>query len=173
MEVPKFLEPYTKGDAPTRLTQGLVVGAIATMIIGFGWGGWHLGGTVEEKVEAASTMAMVAALAPICANRFEKASMTNKNLVAALGAVDSWQRDLAPSRELLADFRSGAIDWAEYAERFHGEMASQPASIEALRDARRLADVGLLTLLCWCHDETRCHRTLLRDLTTAQETATP
>ena len=93
MEVPKILEPYTKGDAPTRLTQGLVVGAIATMIIGFGWGGWHLGGTVDEKVEAASTTAMVAALAPICANRFEKASMTNKTLVASLGAVDSWQRD--------------------------------------------------------------------------------
>jgi hypothetical protein len=62
------------------------------MIIGFGWGGWHLGGTVEEKVEAASTTAMVAALAPICANRFEKASMTDKTLIAALGAVDSWQR---------------------------------------------------------------------------------
>jgi len=87
--------------------------------------------------------------------------------------VDSWQRDLAPSRDLLADFRSGAIDWAAYAERFHGEMASQPVSIEALRDARRVAAVGLLTLLCWCHDETRCHRTLLRDLITAQETATP
>lgn len=93
MEVPKFLEPYTKGDAPTRLTQGLVVGAIATMIIGFGWGGWHLGGTVEEMVETASTTAMVAALAPVCANRFEKASMTDKTLVASLGAVDSWQRD--------------------------------------------------------------------------------
>ncbi len=109
MEVPKFLEPYTKGDAPTRLTQGLVVGAIATMIIGFGWGGWHVGSTVEEKVKAASTTAMVAALVPICANRFEKASMTNKNLVAALGAVDSWQRDQHIMKNGWATF-SGASE---------------------------------------------------------------
>ena len=109
MEVPKFLEPYTKGDAPTRLTQGLVVGAISTMIIGFGWGGWHLGGTVEEKVEAASTTAMVAALAPICANRFEKASMTDKTLVAALGAVDSWRRDEHMMKNGWATF-SGASE---------------------------------------------------------------
>ncbi len=81
--------------------------------------------------------------------------------------VDSWQRDLAPSRELLADFRAASIDWAEYAERFHGEMASQQASIEALQDARRLVEAASLTLLCWCHNETRCHRTLLRDLITA------
>jgi uncharacterized protein YeaO (DUF488 family) len=87
--------------------------------------------------------------------------------------VDAWQRDLAPSRELLADFRGGAIDWAEYAERFNDEMASQPASIKALREARRLADAGPLTLLCWCHDETRCHRSLLRDLITAPESANP
>ncbi len=50
MKVPDFIEPYTKGDAPIRLPQGLVVGAVATMIIGFGWGGWHLGSAVEEKV---------------------------------------------------------------------------------------------------------------------------
>ena len=92
MELPEFLEPYTKGDAPTRLTQGLLVGVIATMIIGFGWGGWPLSGTVEEKVEAAGTTAMVTALAPICAKRFQKASMINKSMVAALGAVESWQR---------------------------------------------------------------------------------
>lgn len=109
MEVPEFLEPYTKGDAPTRLIQGLVVGAIATMIIGFGWGGWHLGGTVEEKVEAASTTAMVAALAPICANRFEKASMTDKTLVAALGAVVSWQRAEHMTKNGWATF-SGASE---------------------------------------------------------------
>ena len=79
------------------------------MIIGFGWGGWHLGGTVEKKVEAASTTAMVAALAPICANRFEKASMTDKTLVAALGAVDSWRRDEHMMKNGWATF-SGASE---------------------------------------------------------------
>ncbi len=109
MEVPEFLEPYTKGDAPTRLTQGFVVGAIVTMIVGCGWGGWHVGGTVEEMVETASTTAMVAALAPVCASRFEKASMTDKTLVAALGAVDSWQRDEHMMKNGWATF-SGASE---------------------------------------------------------------
>ncbi len=65
------------------------MGVIATMIIGFGWGGWHLNGTVEEKVEAAGTKAMVTALAPICAKRFQKASTIDKTMVATLGAVES------------------------------------------------------------------------------------
>ena len=109
MEVPKFLEPYTEGDAPTRLTQGLVVGAIATMIIGFGWGGWHLDSAVEEKVQAASTTATVTALAPICAKRFEKASLVDKTMVAALGAVESWERENHMMKNGWATF-SGASE---------------------------------------------------------------
>ncbi len=50
--------------------QGLVVGSIGTMIIGFNWGGWHQGSTVEQMVKTASETAMVAALAPICADKF-------------------------------------------------------------------------------------------------------
>lgn len=107
MEVPKFLAPYTEGDAPTRLIQGLVVGAAATMIVGFAWGGWQTGGTVDERVETASTTATVAALAPICANRFEKASITDKTLIAALGAVDSWQRDQHMMKNGWATFSTG------------------------------------------------------------------
>jgi hypothetical protein len=36
MEVPSIL----KGESLTRLCQGAAVGAIATIIIGFSWGGW-------------------------------------------------------------------------------------------------------------------------------------
>jgi dienelactone hydrolase len=96
MPVPKFLSflsPYIDGDAPVRLIQGLVVGAVATMIIGFSWGGWNVHSTVEQKVESARTAAMVKALVPICVDKFEKASRADNTLVAALGAVDSWQRD--------------------------------------------------------------------------------
>ena len=88
-----FLTPYTTGDSPTRLLQGLVVGAVATMVIGFNWGGWALGSTVDKRVETASQAATVEALAPICADRFNQAAKTDHTLVAALGAVDSWQRD--------------------------------------------------------------------------------
>lgn len=93
MQTPSFLAPYLSGDSPTRLFQGLAVGAIATMVIGFNWGGWNLGSTVEQKVETASEMAMVAALAPICVDKFERAAKANKGLIVELSAVDSWQRD--------------------------------------------------------------------------------
>lgn len=50
--------------------QGAIVGAIALTIVGFGWGGWVTGGTSAKNVAAASHGAMVAALAPICVERF-------------------------------------------------------------------------------------------------------
>jgi hypothetical protein len=34
-------------DSLKRLLQGVVVGALITMILGFTWGGWVLGSTVE------------------------------------------------------------------------------------------------------------------------------
>ena len=74
MKAPSFLAPFLDGDSPKRLIQGLAVGAIGTMVIGFNWGGWNIGSTVEQKVETAGVSAMVAALAPICADKFEQAA---------------------------------------------------------------------------------------------------
>jgi hypothetical protein len=50
--------------------QGAVVGAIALAVIGFSWGGWMTGGTSAKHSAAASHDAVVAALAPICVERF-------------------------------------------------------------------------------------------------------
>jgi hypothetical protein len=50
--------------------QGAVVGAIALAVIGFTWGGWVTGGTAAKNSAAASHQAVVAALAPICVERF-------------------------------------------------------------------------------------------------------
>ena len=48
MKVPSFLSPFVDGDSPKRLFQGLAAGVIGTMVIGFGWGGWNIGSTVEQ-----------------------------------------------------------------------------------------------------------------------------
>ena len=93
MKVPAFLSPYIDGDSPKRLVQGLVVGAVATLVIGFGWGGWQLGSTVDERVETASQAATVSALAPICADKFEQAARMDNGLVVELKEVESWKRD--------------------------------------------------------------------------------
>jgi len=108
MKAPSFLSPYVDGDSPTRLFQGLAVGVIGTLIIGFGWGGWNTGGTVHEKVEAATLTAMVAALAPICADNFERAAKADNDLIVKLTTVESWRRDDHLLKAGYATFPGGA-----------------------------------------------------------------
>ena len=45
MEMPAIF----KGESLTRLAQGALVGAVATMIVGFYWGGWVLGSKAENN----------------------------------------------------------------------------------------------------------------------------
>lgn len=116
MSVPEFLSPYTDGHSPARLFQGLAVGVIGTLILGFGWGGWDTGGTVKEKVEAATMTSMVSALAPICAARFEQAAKINNDLIVKITAVDSWQRDGHLVKAGYATFAGGAEPNTDVAE---------------------------------------------------------
>lgn len=108
MSVPSFLSPYVDGDSPTRLFQGLAVGVIATLIVGFNWGGWELGSTVEEKVSAASETALVTALAPICADKFQVAAKANLDLIAEFKEVKSWERDSYLEKAGWTTFPGGA-----------------------------------------------------------------
>jgi uncharacterized protein YeaO (DUF488 family) len=78
--------------------------------------------------------------------------------------VDAWERGLAPTRELLADFNAHAIDWPEYERRFLHEMATRDDSIAALAALRKRAAHETITLLCSCKDPARCHRTLVQGL---------
>ena len=108
MKMPSFMSPYFDGNSPTRLLQGLFVGVFATLIVGFTWGGWHLNSTVEEMVESASRTSMVEALAPICADKFERAAKADDGLVNGLAAVDSWRRDRHLVKAGWATFPGGA-----------------------------------------------------------------
>jgi hypothetical protein len=70
---------------------GGVAGAVAVAIIGFTWGGWLTAGKAEASATQRSSAAVVAALAPICADRFQRGADVGANL-AALKQVDSWAR---------------------------------------------------------------------------------
>ena len=73
-----------------------------------------------------------------------------------------WVRDLAPSKELLADWKAGRISWDEYTMRFRDEMAAQKTTIAALEQRAR---EGTITLLCIeKEDDPHCHRHLLKEL---------
>lgn len=78
--------------------------------------------------------------------------------------IDAWDRGLAPSKELLGDLNSGAIERQEYRNRFRWEMTNRPDSIEAMTALRERVAHQKVTLLCWCPDEDRCHRGLLREI---------
>ncbi|MCE2483138.1 MAG: hypothetical protein J4F33_09735 [Alphaproteobacteria bacterium] len=108
MKMPAFLSSYVEGNSPKRLFQGLAVGVIATMVIGFSWGGWVLGSTAAEKAEMAAQTAMVQALAPICAARFEEAANAENGMVAEFAEVNSWQRDSHLMKAGWATFPGGA-----------------------------------------------------------------
>ena len=88
MQLPKILQ----GEARTRLLQGAAVGAIATIIIGFSWGDWTLGKTADRMADQRAKSAVVAALAPICVDKFQHATEAKATL-AKLKTIDSWQQD--------------------------------------------------------------------------------
>jgi hypothetical protein len=72
--------------------QGALAGAITTVVIGFNWGGWSLGSTVQKQVAEAEQTSMVRVLAPICADKFRHSADVGANL-EALKKAESWRRD--------------------------------------------------------------------------------
>jgi hypothetical protein len=87
VELPSILQ----GESLTRLLQGAAVGAVATMFVGFYWGGWSLGSTADKMAKERSDLAVVAALAPVCAEKFRALPDAEAKKVA-LSKVDSWKR---------------------------------------------------------------------------------
>ena len=70
---------------------GIAGGAIALAIIGFTWGGWVTGARSTADATQRANTAVVAALAPVCVERFKGATEVSANL-AALKLVDSWSQ---------------------------------------------------------------------------------
>lgn len=70
---------------------GMAGGAIAAAIVGFTWGGWVTGGRAEADATRQANAAVIAALAPVCVERFQRGPDVQANL-AALKKVDSWSQ---------------------------------------------------------------------------------
>jgi hypothetical protein len=88
MKLPAILQ----GESRVRLVQGAVAGSVLTMILGFGFSGWQLQSNAERRAELRVNTAVVAALTPICVEKFRNAANVKATLVA-LKATDSWRRD--------------------------------------------------------------------------------
>jgi hypothetical protein len=94
MQIPSIL----RGESLKRLLQGAAVGAVATIVVGFSWGGWSLGSTADKMAKEQSNLAVVAALAPVCADRF-RAQPDAAAKTVALSKADSWKRAEEFSKE--------------------------------------------------------------------------
>ena len=88
MQLPTIFQ----GESLTRLMQGACAGLLATVVIGFGWGGWTLEKTATKMAEQRANIAVVAVLAPICVDNFQHATAAKATL-AELKATDSWKQD--------------------------------------------------------------------------------
>jgi len=85
---------------------------------------------------------------------------------ATLDYFDAWVPELAPTAPLVKYALSQPLTparWKGFARRYRAEMSKPPAShlIAALAALSRQTD---LSVGCYCADESRCHRSLLREL---------
>ena len=96
MQVPSIFQ----GESLKRLLQGTVIGAVATIVVGFNWGGWSLGSTADKMAREQSKLAVVAVLAPVCADKF-RAQPDAAAKTVALSKVDSWKRAEEFSKDMV------------------------------------------------------------------------
>ena len=97
--VAKQAPSILQGELLKRLLQRAAVGAVATIFVGFNWGGWSLGSTADKMAKERSEAAVAAALAPVCANEF-RAQPGAAAKIVALSKVDLYE-DLRVKIETL------------------------------------------------------------------------
>ena len=83
---------------------------------------------------------------------------------------DVWYPELSPSAELMAlgqaaQKNGDAKDWQQFEKAFRKAMAEAPAA-RTLDLLAALSHHGSFALGCYCEDEARCHRSILRSLLT-------
>jgi uncharacterized protein YeaO (DUF488 family) len=89
---------------------------------------------------------------------------------AARNFYDVWLPDLAPSEELLKLGQASAGDerhWGTFVKRYRAEM-NQPEKIRLLDLLAALSRQTDVSVGCYCADESRCHRSVLRELLAAR-----
>ncbi len=88
-----------------------------------------------------------------------------KSEYAAQNWYDVWYPNLAPSAETVKLAQEAATDrdWAAFVKRYRAEMAEPDAS-RTLDLLAALSHQTDFAVGCYCADESRCHRSVLREL---------
>ncbi len=84
---------------------------------------------------------------------------------AAKDIYDVWFPNLSPSEELLKTARPAADEksWRAFRRRFLAEMKS-PGARRDLDLLAALSHQASFSIGCYCKDQSRCHRSILREL---------
>ena len=59
----------------------------------------------------------------VLVTRYYPMELRKRGMKLEESPIDDWDRDLAPSRELLKDVKSSRIDWEGYVKRFREEVS--------------------------------------------------
>jgi uncharacterized protein YeaO (DUF488 family) len=85
---------------------------------------------------------------------------------ARLGYFDLWLPELAPSTALVSYAREKSLTpkrWATVVRRYRSEMA-KPAARRLIDLLAALSSQADFSIGCYCADETRCHRSVLKEM---------
>jgi uncharacterized protein YeaO (DUF488 family) len=88
-----------------------------------------------------------------------------KDAFASRDFYDVWLPELSPSQELVKLALGATTDreWNTFARRYRKEM-SAPAARHLLDLLVALSRTSSFAVGCYCEDESRCHRSVLREL---------
>jgi uncharacterized protein YeaO (DUF488 family) len=88
-----------------------------------------------------------------------------KSEFSSRGYYDVWLPELAPSEELRKEAQGAATpaEWACFVRKYRSEMAA-PERAHLLELLAALSRAGDFSVGCYCEDESRCHRSVLREL---------
>jgi uncharacterized protein YeaO (DUF488 family) len=82
---------------------------------------------------------------------------------------DVWFPTLAPSAEAVKQAQAAKTpaQWAAFVRKFRAEMA-RPEAAQALDLLAAMSRTADFSVGCYCEDESRCHRSVLRELLAAR-----
>ena len=89
-----------------------------------------------------------------------------KNDCARLDYYDAWLPELAPSATLVSWALStpwSDARWDAFARRYRAEMR-RPAAQRLIALLAALSQQTNISIGCYCEDQSRCHRSLLREI---------
>jgi len=92
-----------------------------------------------------------------------------KSEFAARDWYDVWLPNLAPGAETVkaALTAQTPAQWNAFVRKYRAEMA-QPDAAHVIATLAALSHTGDFSVGCYCEDEARCHRSILRELLAAQ-----